>query len=207
MAITIHGSATSTCTQRVLTTCLELGIPYTLHVLDFAAREHKTEAFMKLQPWGKVPVLEDDGVFIFESRAICKYLVAKHTATTKSTLMPDTEALMAYGLFEQGCSIELSYFNPPVEGIVYEKLFKAWQGAGDTDEVAVASFVSQLDATLKAYDSMLAKQKYVGGNEFTLADIYHLPYGTKAISVGFSSTFEKYPNVWDWWQRCSKRDS
>jgi glutathione S-transferase len=125
MTIIIHGIAISTCTQRVLTTCLELDIPYTLRVLDFPAKEHKTEAFVKLQPWGKVPVLEDDGVFVFESRAICKYLVAKTAAEKRSTLMPEMNDLKAYGLFEQGCSMELCYFNSPAEGLAYEKIFKA----------------------------------------------------------------------------------
>ena len=126
MVITIHGSASSTCSQRVPTACIELGTPYNLRTLDFAVGEHKTDAFKKLQPWGKVPVLEDDGVFIFESRAICKYLVAKYGAEKKSTLMPEMKDLKAYGLFEQGCSIELSYFNSPVEGLAYEKAFKRY---------------------------------------------------------------------------------
>jgi glutathione S-transferase len=147
MAIIIHGSSTSTCSQRVLTTCLELGIPYKLRVIDFAAEEHKSEAFLKLQPWGKVPVLEDDGVFIFESRAICKYLVAKHAAEKKSFLMPDTNDLKAYGLFEQGCSIELSYFNSPVESLAYEKIFKvyvyrspssSWRSGGGPETILVS---------------------------------------------------------------------
>jgi hypothetical protein len=34
----------------------------------------KTEEYKKLQPFGKVPVLEDDGLLLYESRAICKYL-------------------------------------------------------------------------------------------------------------------------------------
>jgi len=126
MAITIHGSAASTCTQRVLATCLELEIPYTLCIPDFAAKENKSAAFLKIQPWGKVPVLEDDGVFIFESRAICKYLVGKYAVEKRSNLMPDLKDLKAYGLFEQGCSIELCYFNSPVEGLAYEKIFKAY---------------------------------------------------------------------------------
>jgi glutathione S-transferase len=125
MAITIHSSVSSTCTQRVRTICLELGIPYTLRILDFTAKEHKSEAFIKLQPWGKVPVLEDDGLFLFESRAICRYLVAKHTPEKVSTLMPDIKDLRKHGLFEQGCSMELCYFNSPVEGLAHEKIFKA----------------------------------------------------------------------------------
>jgi glutathione S-transferase len=127
MAITIHGSASSTCTRRVLTTCLELDIPYNLHTVNFATAEHKSLPFLKLQPWGKVPVLEDDGFFVFESRAICKYLVAKYGAQG-STLMPDIKDLKSYALFEQGCSIEQNYFNAPVEGLAYEKVFKGYVG-------------------------------------------------------------------------------
>jgi glutathione S-transferase len=125
MAITIHGVARSTCTQRVLTTCLELDIPYNLHTVDFAAAENKSPSFLKLQPWGKVPVLEDNGFFVFESRAICKYLVAKY-AGQSSTLMPDLKDLKSYALFEQGCSIEQNYFNGPTEGLAHEKVFKGY---------------------------------------------------------------------------------
>jgi len=80
-------------------------------------------------------------------------------------------------------------------------------GAGEADETVVAKYVSQLDAALQVYDVILSKQKYLGGDEFTLADIYHLPSGKKAIGVGLGSTFEKYPNVWIWWLRCTERDS
>jgi glutathione S-transferase len=57
------------------------------------------------------------------------------------------------------------------------------------------------------YDGILAKRKYIGGDEFTLADIYHLPYGKTTYDLGFAPIFEKYPNVWAWWQRCTERDS
>ena len=125
MAITVHGAAVSTCSQRVLTTLLELGLPYTLRTLNFATAEHKSESFLKLQPFGKVPVLEDDGFFVFESRAICKYLVAKY-GKQGNTLLPAEKDFKAYGLFEQAASIEHFYFNGPAEGLAYEKIFKEY---------------------------------------------------------------------------------
>jgi glutathione S-transferase len=82
-----------------------------------------------------------------------------------------------------------------------------WLGAGEADAALVAKYASQLDATLAVYDVILAKQKYIGGDKFTLADIYHLPYGKLAIDAGFGATFEKKPNVWAWWQRCTERES
>lgn len=82
-----------------------------------------------------------------------------------------------------------------------------YHGAGEADEVIVAKYASQLDATLNVYDVLLARQKYIGGDVFTLADIYHLPYGKMAVDVGFGSTFEKYPNVLAWWKECTERES
>jgi glutathione S-transferase len=100
MAIKVHGAAFSTCTQRILTALTELGVEYELVSINFAAREHKSPAFLKLQPWGKVPVLEDDGFFVFESRAMSKY-VAKKYAGQGTKLIPDESDLKGYALFEQ----------------------------------------------------------------------------------------------------------
>jgi glutathione S-transferase len=72
MVLKLYGSAMST--ARVLVTILEKELPYEHILVDIAKGDQKDAEYMKLQPFGKVPVLEDDGFFIFESRAICKYL-------------------------------------------------------------------------------------------------------------------------------------
>jgi len=60
-------------------------------------------AYLEMQPFGKVPVLEDDGYFVYESRAMCKYLAKKY-ADQGPKLIPADEDLKAYGLFEQVCT-------------------------------------------------------------------------------------------------------
>lgn len=61
MALKVCGATQSICTRRVLTALIEKNVPYQLEKVDFImAREHKSEAFLKLQPFGKIPVLEDD---------------------------------------------------------------------------------------------------------------------------------------------------
>ena len=72
MVLRLYGSAMAT--SRVLVTILEMEFPYELILIDIASGDQKSEDYRKLQPFGKVPALEDDGFVIFESRAICKYL-------------------------------------------------------------------------------------------------------------------------------------
>jgi glutathione S-transferase len=56
-----------------------MGLPYEIVLVDLGKGEHKQPAHLAIQPFGKVPVLEDiDGTKIFESRAIMRYLVKKY---------------------------------------------------------------------------------------------------------------------------------
>lgn len=72
MVLKLYGSAMAT--SRVLTVILEKELAYELVRVDIAKGEQKREEYQRLQPFGKVPVLDDDGFLMYESRAICKYL-------------------------------------------------------------------------------------------------------------------------------------
>lgn len=78
---------------------------------------------------------------------------------------------------------------------------------GESDETVVTKLAADLDNVLAVYDGILSKQKYLGGDEFSLADLFHLPYGALAKNVGFASTFEKYPNVNKWFDSIAARES
>lgn len=75
------------------------------------------------------------------------------------------------------------------------------------DENKVTQYATELDKTLSVYDGILAKQKYLAGDEVTLADLYHLPYGKMAKDIGFGHLFEKYPNVKRWFESLENRES
>lgn len=72
MVLKLYGSAMST--SRVLVTILEKELPYEFILVDISKGDHKSDEYKKMQPFGKVPALDDDGFWMFESRAICKYL-------------------------------------------------------------------------------------------------------------------------------------
>jgi len=55
----------------------EMGLPYEVRVIDFATQEQKADWYVKLNPNGRIPTLDDDGFVMFESGAILIYLAEK----------------------------------------------------------------------------------------------------------------------------------
>src|SRR4051794_15804913 len=100
MVLKIYGAAHSTCTRRVLTVLAEKNLEYELIPINLARNEQASKDFRAKQPFGKVPVLDDDGFLVYESRAICKY-VARKWARQGTRLMPDEGDVKGYALFEQ----------------------------------------------------------------------------------------------------------
>src|SRR3954470_20359692 len=61
-----------------------LGIDYKIVPVDFyPGREHKSAAFLKLNPLGQLPVIDDDGLILRDAQAILVYLAAKYDASGK----------------------------------------------------------------------------------------------------------------------------
>ena len=56
----------------------ELGVPFERVLVDRTQAAHKTPAYLKLNPNGQIPVLEDGGLVLYETAAICLHLVDTH---------------------------------------------------------------------------------------------------------------------------------
>ncbi len=74
--IEVHAFATPN-SVKVLIALEELGLPYVLKPVNVRMGEQKNEAFLALNPNGKVPVLADDGFVLTESAAILVHLAEK----------------------------------------------------------------------------------------------------------------------------------
>ncbi|KAF2704366.1 thioredoxin-like protein [Pleomassaria siparia CBS 279.74] len=188
MVLKLYGSAMST--SRVLTTMLEKELPYEFIRVDIAKGEQKSEDYKKLQPFGKVPVLDDDGFIMYESRAICKYLARKYPSGKQ--LIPESDSA-AFGRFEQACSIEQSYFAAAAETVGIELYIKpCMKGLCEPDMARVAQAEQDFDTVLGVYDKILARQKYLAA----------------AMKAGkWNDTFVKYPNVDRWFKELQMRES
>jgi len=202
MTIKLYGLAGSTCTRRVIATLEELNVPYTLVNIDFGNKEHKQPAHLARQPFGKIPVLEDDGKLIYESRAIQRYLAHKFDKDNK--LIPKDD--YAYGLYEQWSFVESGEYDSQISPLVHELVFKKWFQQ-QPDEAKVATLKENLSKVVDILDAYLAKNKYFAGEQFTLVDIAFLPYTQYLIDSGSGDVVLSKPNFAAYWQRISTRTS
>ncbi|EXF82428.1 hypothetical protein CFIO01_01888 [Colletotrichum fioriniae PJ7] len=127
MWIKLWGSVTSYCTHRVLITLNELGIKYNLTQVNLMKGDQnmKDPAYIQEQhPFGRIPVSIHGDIQLFESRAICRYLVTKFGGPSSSLDAVVSGDPVNIGSFEKALSIDYSYFDPSVKALCNEKLWK-----------------------------------------------------------------------------------
>jgi glutathione S-transferase len=194
----VYGHPMSTCTRKVLTVLAEKGREVPLVVVDLMKGEQKSPTHLARQPFGVVPVLEeDDGFQIYESRAIIRYLDRVIPGTSLTPTDPK-----AYARMEQYISVEQSYFSSAAMKIVMERIMK-----GGGDDAIVAAGRAGLQKPFEVIDSVLSQQPFLAGNHFTLADVSWAPYMEYLGAAGEKDTVGKYKNVSAWWERVSNRPS
>jgi len=209
MVLKLYGYPLSTCTRRVAVVFKEKNVPYELIVVDLASGAQRSPEYLAKQPFGQVPYIEEeDGFQLFESRAIGRYIALKY-AGQGNKVLPDPADLRAMAKVEQAASIELSNFDPFASQIAFEMVFKKTKGLGEADPVRVESLTKQLLAKLDAYEVILSKQKYLAGDEVTIADLFHLTYGSMLSPLGINALEDatKRPNLARWWKDITSRPS
>ncbi|KAL1422004.1 hypothetical protein MTO96_022536 [Rhipicephalus appendiculatus] len=87
MPITLYNVTGSPPCAFIRTLAKKLGVELELKNLDFLKKEHLTPEYLKINPFHKVPTLDDSGFIVYESNAIAYYLLRKYAP--KSELYPE----------------------------------------------------------------------------------------------------------------------
>ena len=192
--LTIYGHPLSTCTRKVLMTLAETNTPHEFSIVDFAKGEHKLEPHLQRQPFGRVPTLSDDGLEMFESRAMCRYLNER----ASGKLVPNDAKVRAK--MEQWISIETSEFAAHAMKFIYEYVFKRPQ-----EPAVIEAAGKALETTCGVMEKQLGATPYLAGSDFTLADICFMPYIEYGMGTPAKDIFAKYPHLMAWWNKVSER--
>ncbi len=191
--------------RRVRIFIAEKGIEVEYQQVDMRGGEHKTPDFLRMNPSGKIPVLEtDNGEHIGESVAICRYLEALHPEPNLFGATPvELGQIEMYNRIlelELWTQIGTSWVNGPVVAQIAAGRFKQNPQAKETSDKNTHLFYERLNRELK-------DRSYMAGKRFTLADI------TAMTAVDFASELvglkpeENLEHLWDWHERVSARPS
>lgn len=143
--------------------CLEeIGVGYQNIAVDMKNKEHKSESFLKLNPNGKVPLLVDGDLVLFESMAINFYLAEKY----KPSLLGTTSAEKA--LTHQWSFWALSELQDPLIQVLIQKIFVP---DDKKDQNLIERKLSLLPDLFSVLQRTLLNRKYLAGDDFTLADL------------------------------------
>ena len=129
----LFGHPWSINTRKSLATFAEKGHEPTLALVMIPKGEHRLPEFLRVHPFGKVPVLDDDGFVLYETRAINAYLDA---ALAGPRLVPASARERAR--MDQWINAADAYFIPFAHPIIVESLFRRYLG-GDKNHAAIAA--------------------------------------------------------------------
>ncbi|KAL1533385.1 glutathione transferase [Salvia divinorum] len=202
--VKVYGPAFSTAVARVMVTLLEKDVPFQLLPVNMAKGEHKKPDYLKIQPFGQVPAFQDEGVTIFESRAISRYVCDKYANQGNKGLF-GTNPLEKASI-DQWLEAEGQNFNPPSSILVFQLTF-APRMKIKQDENLIRKNEAKLASVLDVYDKRLNESRYLAGDDFTLADLSHLPNAHYLNGTDVGELFRSRKNVERWWGEVSSRDS
>jgi glutathione S-transferase len=166
-----------------------LGVDYEKVVLDTRKRQHKEPAFLKLNPRGEVPVLEDDGVVLWDSAAILVYLARKHGGDRWLPAAPGPMAQVMQWVALAGNEIQF--------GLQYARrgvLQNRWT-AGTLEQGHAMGRVA-----LDALEGQLKRSEWLALGRPTIADVACFPYIETAPEARLP--LDPYPAVVAWLARC-----
>jgi glutathione S-transferase len=194
--LTIFGSARSR-SIRVLWMAAELQLDFE-HV---DAPALKQAPFLAINPNGRMPAIDDDGFILWESLAINLYLAKKYgSKSSANPLYPPSlegEALAWQWSFWAACELET-----PLETLRFHRTSLK---ENRCDPAAALAAEKALDRPLGVLNSVLSKQTYLVGDQFSVADLNVA--GVLSPSRTALLNIVPYPAVSDWLRRCYQRDA
>jgi len=148
---------------RIVWLLEELGLPYDINKMAFHPKDLKSDEHRARHPLGRVPVLEDDGVSIYESGAIVEYVFAKHTdgGLKPSVDAPEFPAYLQWFHYCEGMVM------PPVNTIIVQTVLLPPERQ---NKEALEQARRLLTKALQPIDEALDGKDYLIG-EFSGADI------------------------------------
>jgi len=183
----------------------EIGLPYEAHTVKLSDDEVKSDAFLSLNPNGKIPaIIDPDGpggqqITLFESGAILLYLADK-----SGRLLP-ADPVARYQAI-QWVMFQMGGIGPMFGQFGF---FSKFAGKAVEDPLPRERYRSESVRLLKVLERKLSDgREWLMGNEYTIADIAIFPWirGAKVFyDAAEAMEMDTMPTVMAWVERCAAR--
>jgi len=187
--LTIYGSALSSPANKVVFVANFLGLQYEYKKVDLRAGEQQKPEFLKVNPVGKIPAIDNDGFLLFESGAIIKYLSDKNN----SFLYP--KGLKERAIVDQWLDFVTLHVGGAMQKVTFNRVFAPRRGLA-IDENSLKEGQMFLERFLPIVEGQLAKNPNLTGQQLTLADITLLSALDPAEVSGID--LAPYPQISKW---------
>lgn len=178
------GSA-SVAAQAVLE---ETGAPYQLELVDVSQGQHKTAAYLKINPTGKVPALSlDNGVTISESAGLCIFLADSHPQAGLAPAIDDPKR----GAYLQWLMYLTNTLQPADLRFYYSERYTA--AAGDVANVKQQAQIEVATCWTRIDTHLAEHGPYLLGDRFSAADIFCWMLSTWQDCC--PKLYERFPHV------------
>jgi GSH-dependent disulfide-bond oxidoreductase len=175
----------------------ECGLPYRVHPVDIGAGQQFEPHFLAISPNNKIPAIQDsdgpDGkpMSLFESGAILLYLAGK-TGRFLPTSTRGRYEVLQWLMFQMGGV-------GPMLGQAHH--FRIY--APEKIEYAVNRYTNEAKRLYGVMDKQLAKQKYMAGPEYSIADMAIFPWLRSWKNQGID--WNDYPHLKGWFDEIGAR--
>lgn len=163
-----------------------LGIEHDLVLVDLAGRQHKEADFLRINPFGQIPVLEDDGTIICDSNAILVYLAKK---TGRTEWLPEDPAGAA--AIQRWLSVAAGQI---AHGPAQARLINLFKAPYRAEEA-----IARAHAILALMEAELGGRRWIVGDRPTVADVSLYSYVARAPEGDVD--LQPYSNVRAWLAR------
>jgi glutathione S-transferase len=160
----------------------ETNAPYDIKVVNFDKMEHKSAAFLAVNPMGKIPAIVHRGTVITESAAICAYLADAFPSAGLAPALTDPTrgTYLRWLFFGAGC----------VEPAIIDRMFSR-----PAPSRPAALGYGNYDDTVNTLEQAITPGPFILGGRFSAADVYlgsALGWGTMMKAIDPRPAFQEY---------------
>ena len=199
----VYGPAYSTFARTVRLTLEEKGADYNLVEVDILSGQHKEPKHLARHPFGKVPAFEHDGLMLYETDAITRYINDAFEG-------PDLEPANARdrALMTQAIGIVNGYGYPCMIGQIFMQRAVMPLLGEASDETAIETAVPEAQTCLAALEDLIGDRAFLGGDRLSRADLLLVPiYDYLSQTPEGEKLLSGTPNLRRWWESLRTRPS